>query len=372
MAGEDLLDERRARARHADDQHGPLVAVAEFGGAGHHSRRTEVDQTVDPFVERGRVERRQGPAHGVGGVQMPHRQGVVAEVVRSLAEREPNPQALRRLEARGGERGFHLRNQILLRGHDRAAPDKIVPASRHQRRERDSAREAIVGLVETAVLGEQGAEQIVGHRARRVGRERLAQDLLGFLVALLGQQRPRGPEPSESALASRRFRAPETADGLLAVAHRVDQSAGAEPRLGERRRKLGRAIVGANRAAEIAELLERDPQAEVGVGVTRLARDGETERADRLFEAARLEQGEAEVVLDQGVQGLQARGFPQQGDRVGRSRVLQKPGCPPEQPADLLEDDGLAGCRRRRRNLSSKTNHLIAPRICRATMNSNA
>ena len=133
------------------------------------------------MVERGRVERGRAPAHGVGGVEMLHRQGVVAKIVRRLADREVKPQALRRFQPRRGEGGFHPLQQTVVSARDGATPDQIVVASRQQRRDRDRAREAFAGLVETAELREQIAEQIVRHGVRRVERQRLPQHLFGFL-----------------------------------------------------------------------------------------------------------------------------------------------------------------------------------------------
>ena len=233
MHGDDLLDESCAGPRHADDQHRRRIAAAEFGRPRDQFGRAAGNQAVDLDRERGRVERRRAPAHGVCGVEMLHGQGVVAKIVRRLADREVKPQALRRFQSRRGERGFHPLKQTVVIARDRAAPDQIVVASRQQRRDRDRALEAFAGLVETAELREQIAQQIMRHGVPRIERQRLSQHLFGFLIAILGQQRPRLAKAAEAGLTAGRRRAAETADRLVAMAQCVDQGAGAEPRLGQ-------------------------------------------------------------------------------------------------------------------------------------------
>ncbi len=81
----------------------------------------------------------------------------------------------------------------------------------------------------------------------------------------------------------------------------MDQGAGAEPRLGQRRQKLRGAIVGQNGSAEITQLLQSNSHAEKCVRVARVADDGALKRAYGVRHMADLEQGKAEVVLDDGV-----------------------------------------------------------------------
>src|SRR5208282_5090768 len=100
---------------------------------------------------------------------------------------------------------------------DRAAPDQIVVASRQQRRDRDRAFEACTGLVETAELRVQIAQQIVRHGVPRIRHQSLSQHLFGFLTAILDQQRPRLAKAAEAGLTYGRRRTPETADRLLAM-----------------------------------------------------------------------------------------------------------------------------------------------------------
>ena len=184
------------------------------------------------------------PAHFVGGVEMLHRQGVVAKIVGRFADRQVKPQTLRRFQPRRGERGFHPLKQTVVIARYGTTPDQIVVASRQQRRDRDGALEAFAGLVETAELREQIAQQIMRHGVAWIERQRVSQHLFGFLIAILGQQRPRLAKAAEAGLASGRRRAAETADRLIAMAQCVDQGAGAEPRLGQGWEQLSGAVVG--------------------------------------------------------------------------------------------------------------------------------
>ena len=90
------------------------------------------------------------------------------------------------------------------------------------------------------------------------------------------------------------------------MAQRVDQGAGAEPRLGQRRQQLGGAVVGHDGRAEIAQLLEGDSQAEIGIRVARVAGDSPLKCGDGLRQAADLEAGQAKIVLDDGIGRLAA------------------------------------------------------------------
>ena len=60
--------------------------------------------------------------------------------------------------------------------------------------------EAFAGLIETAVLRKQIAQQIMRHGVSRIECQRLSQHLFGFLIAILGQQRPRLAKPAEAVL----------------------------------------------------------------------------------------------------------------------------------------------------------------------------
>ena len=119
------------------------------------------------------------------------------------------------------------------------------------------------------------------------------------------------------------------------MAQRVDQGAGAEPRLGQRRLKLGRTVVGQDGPAEIAQLLQGDSHAEICVRVARVAGDGALKCGDGLRHAADLQAGQAEVVLDYGVGRLQQRRFAQRRDRIGRSPGPEQLGGQGKQRRDL-------------------------------------
>ena len=91
----------------------------------------------------------------VCGVEMLHSLGVVAKIVRRLADREVNPQPLRRFQPRRGQGGFHPFEQAVVIAGDGTAPDQIVVASSQHRRDLYRAFEACTGLVEAAELGRQ-------------------------------------------------------------------------------------------------------------------------------------------------------------------------------------------------------------------------
>ena len=152
---------------------------------------------------------------------MPHSQSVIAKIVRRLADRKVKPMSLRRFQPRRGQSSLHLFKQTVIIARDAAAADQIVIASRQQRRKRNGALEAFASLVETAKLGEQIAQQIMRHGVLRIARQCLSQYQFGFLIAILGQQRPRLAQSAEAAIPSRRRRAPETADCLVAMAQCV-------------------------------------------------------------------------------------------------------------------------------------------------------
>jgi len=65
-----------------------------------------IRRSVSPREGR-RVEHRRAAAHGVGRVKMLHRQCIVAEIVRALADRKMQPQALRQLRPARVERRGH-------------------------------------------------------------------------------------------------------------------------------------------------------------------------------------------------------------------------------------------------------------------------
>ncbi len=181
-------------------------------------------------------------------------------------------------------------------------------------------------LVETAALGQQIAEQIERHGVRRVEHQRLAKHLFGFRVAILGQECPCLAQAAEAGLGSARRGPAEAADGLVAMAERVDQGAGAEPDLGQRGENLGGTVIGHDGPADVAPLLQGNSQAEMGIGIARLAGHCPLQGGDGVGQAADLEAGQAEIVQDAGIGWLQPRRFTQGRDGIGRSRVLEQLG----------------------------------------------
>ena len=257
---------------------------------------------------------------------MLHRQGVVAKIFRRLANREVNPQALRRFQSRCRHGGSHRFKQtlIIVFARDRTAPNQFVVASRQHRRDRDRAFEACAGLVETAELRQQVSPQLVRHGVRRIGRQRLSQYLFGFLITILDQQRPRLGQAAVAGLRCGRGRAAETADRLVAMAQCVGQGAGAEPRLGQRWEQLSGAAVRNDRLADVTQLLQSDSQSEVCIAVPRVAGNGPLQCRDGIRYAADLEAREAEIVLDGGIRRLQQRGIAQRRDRIAWSPGSEK------------------------------------------------
>ena len=103
------------------------------------------------------------------------------------------------------------------------------------------------------------------------------------------------------------------------MAQCVDQSAGAKPRLGQGWEQLGGAVVRSDCPADIAQLLQGNSQAEICIGVARVAGDGPLECRDGIRYAADLEAGEAEIMLDDGIGRLHQRCIAQRRDRIAWS-----------------------------------------------------
>jgi hypothetical protein len=272
---------------------------------------------------------------------MLHRQGVVPKILCRLADREVKPQALPRFQPRRGQGGFHPLKQTVVITRDGATPDQVVVASSQQRRERDRVLEASAGLVETAELREQMAKQIMRQGVPRIERQRASQHQFGFLIALLGQQGPRFTEAAEASLTSGRRRASETANRLGAIAQGVEQGTGAEPCLGQGWEQLSGAVVRSDCPADVAQHLQRDSQAEIRIGVARVAGDGPFECRDGIRYAADLKAGEAEIVLDDRIGWLQQRSIAQWRDRIGWSPGLEQLSGQRKQRRHLLGRGGV-------------------------------
>jgi hypothetical protein len=113
MHGDDLLDQSCAGPRHADNQHRRRIAVAEFGRP-----RDQFGCAVDLDRERGRVERRRAPAHGVCGAEMLHGQGVVAKILRRLADSRGEAAGVAPLPAPEWPGRFHPLKQTVVIARD--------------------------------------------------------------------------------------------------------------------------------------------------------------------------------------------------------------------------------------------------------------
>ena len=139
----------------------------------------------------------------------------------------------------------------------------------------------------------------------------------GFFLAILRQQRPCLAKAAEPGLTSGRRRAAETAERLVAMAQCVDQGAGAEPGLRQGWRQLSCAVVRSDCAADVAQLLERDSQAEICICVTRVGGDSPLQCRYGLGYPTGLQAGESEIVLNAGIRRLQKRCVAQWHDRIG-------------------------------------------------------
>ena len=91
------------------------------------------------------------------------------------------------------------------------------------------------------------------------------------------------PRRPKLLLTSGRRRTPETADRLVAMAQRVDQRAGAEPCLGQGWEQLRGSVVSNECPAGVAQLLQGDSEAEMSVGVARIAGDGPLQCRDGIW-----------------------------------------------------------------------------------------
>src|SRR5579862_804746 len=232
---------------------------------------------------------------------MLHGQAVVAKILRRFANSQVNPLALTRFQSWRGQGGLHLLKQTIVIARNRAATDQLVVAPRQQWRDGYRAFEACAGFVEAAELRKKIAEQLISHAVPGIGHQRLSQHLFGFLIAILDQQRPRLTQPAEVGSASGRRRAAETTDRLVEMAENVDQSTGAEPRLGQGWEQSCGAVVRSQCPRNVAQLFEGNSQAEMGIGVARFDSDRAVQCRDGIRQSTGLEAGEAEIVLNKGI-----------------------------------------------------------------------
>src|ERR1700756_1695456 len=142
------------------------------------------------------------------------------------------------------------------------------------------------------------------HGVPWIARQGLSEHLFRFLIAILDQQCPGLAKTAEAGLTSGRRRAAKTADRLVTMAQCVYQGTSAEPSFGERWEQLSGAIVGNDSPADVALLLQGNSQAEVCIGVARVAGDGPLQCGDGIRHITDLEAGEAQIVLDGGIERL--------------------------------------------------------------------
>jgi hypothetical protein len=107
MHGDDLLNQRGARPRHANDEDGHRIGAAEFWRTRDQFGCTAANQAIDLDSKRTWIERSKTPTDVVGGVEMLHGQRVVAKIVGCLADGKVKAQTLRCFQPRRGEGGFH-------------------------------------------------------------------------------------------------------------------------------------------------------------------------------------------------------------------------------------------------------------------------
>ena len=185
MAREDLLDERRTRARHAHDEHGPLRLQAAPAHSCEELGRERRDQPVDKrSVRIGVVVHTAlaeiGPLQGVGlegqargAVELTpgvDRAGQAEEERPALLRGQvgAGEQALDRAPLRLGERGGHRGRQP---GQDQGVPG-LVPQCLAERGNR---------LVEVSELFEDAPEPCVGGNQVRLEPDRRAVARLGLV-----------------------------------------------------------------------------------------------------------------------------------------------------------------------------------------------
>ena len=114
VARQDLLDQRRARTRHPDDQHRRRV-VDPIVGRIQQASRCLGDDEICLGGELVAIQTPRGAANKVGGVEMADRRGVVSEIVERLAEGEMHRLTLGRREVGALELGADPARSAALR-----------------------------------------------------------------------------------------------------------------------------------------------------------------------------------------------------------------------------------------------------------------
>src|ERR1035441_8437434 len=136
------------------------------------------------------------------------------------------------------------------------------------------------------------------HGVLRIERQRLSQHLLGFLVAILGQQGACLAQTAEARFTSSCRCAAKTTDSLVSMAQGVSQRAGPEPRLGQSWDQLSGMVIRNDCSADIAQLLQGNSHAEICIAIAGIAVYSPLQCGDGVWYTANLKVGQAEIVLD--------------------------------------------------------------------------
>ena len=108
VAGDDLLHQRRAGARHAEDQHRQFGRRAKVAMRREERLRMGCDQALHAGAELRPVERLPARGDPIRRVEVPHRRRIVAEIVGRLAKAVMHPHARQRLQRPIGQQRLHL------------------------------------------------------------------------------------------------------------------------------------------------------------------------------------------------------------------------------------------------------------------------
>jgi len=223
VAREDLLDQRGARAQHADDEHRQLARAAEGRLLGHALAREELDSAADGRRVRLGVEGPGCAADGVGLGEAGEGALGVAAVVVDLGERE----AERR--ARGADQGRVLEHRLDARDLGRVlGPEALGP------------RQMLAGHGEIRAKLERAAKTADGARDVTARDQALAEKREG--LGVLGVELERTLDGG---------------DGAVDVALRAQRPAEVRERPGARRLELERAAVRGERLLEPALIAQR-------------------------------------------------------------------------------------------------------------------
>jgi hypothetical protein len=126
MAGQDLLDERRSRSRHADDEDGTAIPRPGAGVGGKQSLVENVDNAVHQGFFGGDVVLQRRPLQAVGGRQVHERAVVFAQVPERLGDGKVQEHRPGAAEFRAGPQPFQF-HEIGVAGPERPDQRIVVP-----------------------------------------------------------------------------------------------------------------------------------------------------------------------------------------------------------------------------------------------------